>query len=264
MHPLINIAVSAAREAGDIIMQYADRIDRLKIREKSKNDLVTEVDVKAEQAIIACIHKGYPNHSIIAEESGVNKHADDEYTWIIDPLDGTSNFIHGFPHFAVSIAVKYKDKIEHGVVYDPVRKECYQASRGRGAQLNGKRIRVSKTTHIENALLGTGFPFRDKPQSAQYFETFKALFDKSAGLRRAGACALDLAYVANGRLDGFWEFGLKPWDLAAGSLLVKESGGLVTDTDGLEQYLSKGNILAAPPKIFKPMIQTLKSIVKED
>lgn len=264
MHPLINIAVQAAREAGDIIMQYADRIDRVKIREKNNNDMVSEVDVKAEQAIIANIHKAYPSHGIIAEESGINKQPNDEFTWIIDPLDGTSNFLHGFPHFAVSIAIQHKGKIEHGVVYDPVRKECFQASRGNGAQLNGKRIRVSKTVHIEKALLGTGFPFKDKSLSDLYFKLFRELFDKCAGIRRAGACALDLAYVASGRLDGFWEFGLKPWDLAAGSLLVKESGGLVSDMDGLENYLKSGNIISAPPKIFKALLQTVKAVIKED
>jgi myo-inositol-1(or 4)-monophosphatase len=264
MHPLINIAVTAAREAGDIIMQHADRIDRLKIREKSKNDLVTEVDLKAEQAIISHIHKAYPTHGIIAEESGIQTSEDDDFTWIIDPLDGTSNFIHGFPHYAVSIAIKHKDKIEHGVVYDPVRKECFQASRGRGAQLNDKKIRVSKTSQIDNALLGTGFPFRNKALSPLYFDTFKALFEKSAGIRRAGAAALDLAYVASGRLDGFWEFGLKPWDIAAGSLLIKESGGLVSDINGFENYLKTGEVIAAPPKIFKAIIQTLNAIIKED
>lgn len=264
MHPLVNIATQAAREAGDIIMQYADRLDRLKVHEKSPNNLVSEADVKAEQAIIHIIHKAYPSHGIIAEESGVNKQDSADFTWIIDPLDGTSNFVRGLPHFAVSIAVEHKGKIEHGVVYDPVRKECYQASRGRGAQLNGHRIRVSKVQQPEKALLGTGFPFRQKNIADLYFNTFRQLFDKSAGVRRAGACALDLAYVANGRLDGFWEFGLKPWDLAAGCLLVKEAGGLVSDTDGLENYLRTGNVIAAPPKIYKSIIQTIKAVIKED
>lgn len=264
MHPLLNIAVSAAREAGDIIMQYVDRLDRVKVTEKSKNDLVSEVDVKAEQAIIHTIHKSYPDHGIMAEESGFNQHGNDDITWIIDPLDGTANFLHGFPHFAVSIAVKQKNKIEHGVVYDPVRKECFQASRGRGAQLNGTRMRVAKTTKLDKALLGTGFPFRNKSLSDKYFDTFKELFTQCAGIRRAGAAALDLAYVASGRLDGFWEFGLRPWDIAAGSLLIKESGGLISGMQGEENYLNHGNILAGPPKVFKALIQSINSINKED
>ncbi len=263
MHPLVNIAVSAARNAGDIISRHSHNLDRLKVREKSPNDVVSEIDVKAEQAIIKTIHKAYPTHSIIAEESGYLKHQDDEYTWIIDPLDGTRNFLHGFPHFAVSIALRHKQRIEHAVVYDPVRMECFSASRGKGAQLNGKRIRVSAETNLSKALLGTGFPFRDKELMEDYILSFRSLFGECAGVRRAGAAALDLAYVASGRLDGFWEFTLKPWDIAAGVLLIKEAGGLVSDLSGSENYFKTGSIVAGNPKVFKSLLQTLKPITEE-
>jgi myo-inositol-1(or 4)-monophosphatase len=264
MHPLVNTAISAARDAGEIINRYAQQLDRLKVREKSNNELVSEVDLKAEQAIIYCLKKAYPSHAIMAEESGFSasgsESESDEYTWIIDPLDGTTNFIHGFPHYCVSIALKYKSRVEHAVIFDPVRKECFSASRGAGAQLNGVRIRVSKESNIDKALLGTGFPFRNKKYTDEYFETFKALFRQSACVRRAGAVALDLAYIACGRLEGFWDFGLKPWDIAAGSLLVKEAGGLVSNCQGEENFLDSGNIIAANPKIFKPILQALKGV----
>lgn len=258
MHPLINIAISAARNAGDIIMRYANNLDRVKVREKDKNDLVSEIDVKAEQAIIKTIHKAYPSHSIIAEESGYLKHQDDDYTWIIDPLDGTSNFIHGFPHFAVSIAMQQRNKIEHAVIFDPIRMECFSATRGGGAQLNGKRIRVSAEQRFEKALLGTGFPFRNKGLLDNYLSSFKEIFSQCAGVRRAGSAALDLAYVASSRLDGFWEYALQPWDIAAGCLLIKEAGGLISDINGSENYLKTGSVVAGNTKIFKSLLQLLK------
>lgn len=262
MQPIVNIAVEAARAAGDIIVRHMDRLDRVKVSSKHNNDLVTEVDVKAEQAIIETIHKVYPTHGILAEESGLNQ-GEDDYTWIIDPLDGTANYVHGFPHFAVSIAVKYKNRIEHGVVYDPVRGECFSASRGKGAILNDRRIRVNQLANMNQALLGTGFPFRNKALAERYFSTFQALFGKCAGIRRAGAAALDLAYVAAGRLDGFWEFNLQPWDIAAGSLLIKEAGGLVGDFSGGESYMKTGNIVAGNPKIFKSLLQTMQPALQE-
>ena len=255
MHPLINIAIRAARRAGDIINQALPRLDRLVISEKGVNDFVTDIDQKAEMAIIDTIRQVYPNHGIIAEESGEQKGK--ECTWIIDPLDGTTNFMHGFPHFSVSIAVRCKDVLEHAVIYDPNRSELFTASRGSGAQLNNRRIRVSPKKPFSQALLGTGFPFKNKALLTEYLAHFEKLFEQCAGIRRCGSAALDLAYVAAGRLDGFWEYGLKPWDIAAGTLLVKEAGGLVSDFNGGETYLTTGNIVAASPKLLKGLIQEL-------
>lgn len=264
MHPYVNIAVSAARQAGEVIMNYSEQLSRLKVGEKSKNDFFTQVDVKAEQIIIQAIHKHYPKHSILAEESGLQDNESSDTVWIIDPIDGTNNYLHGFPFYSVSIAVQVAGRIEHGVVFDPVRKECFCASRGGGAQLNDKRIRVSSQTQLDKALLGTGFPFRNKSLAPRYFSTFQSLFDKSSGVRRTGSAALDLAYVAAGRLDGFWEFGLKPWDIAAGSLLIKEAGGLVGDFTGGENFLKTGNIACANPKLFKPILQTINQALSKE
>ncbi len=259
---MVNIALTAAKEAGHIIHKHSQQLDRVKISQKDKNDFVSEVDIKAEQAIIHTIQKAYPDHSIMAEESGYQEHEQSEYTWIIDPIDGTTNFLHGFPFYAVSIAVKYKNKIEHGLIYDPIRLEVFSASRGQGAMLNNQRIRVNKEIQFAKTLIGTGFPFRNKEIAQKYFDTFTKIFDQCAGVRRAGAAALDLAYVASGRLDGFWEFGLKPWDVAAGSLLIKEAGGLVCDTEGQENYLNTGNIVAGNPKILKSLLQLIKPIMQ--
>ncbi len=256
MQPLLNIALNAARQAGEIIVRHFDQVDRIIPTAKSYHDFFCEVDIKAEQAIINTIQKAYPQHGILAEESGVHN-PDAETIWIIDPLDGTSNYLHGFPFFSVSIAVKIKDRIEHGIVFDPLRHECFMASRGRGARLNDRRIRVSKQTQLSDALLGTGFSFRNEALAKRYFPTFEALFGQCAGMRRTGSAALDLAYVASGRLDGFWEFGLKPWDIAAGALLIQESGGMVCDLQGGEDYLNHGDIIAATPKVFKSLLQIL-------
>ncbi|MBA2709773.1 MAG: inositol monophosphatase [Tatlockia sp.] len=261
MHPLLNIAISAARQAGDIIMRHIELVDRIKVTAKSSEEFFSEVDVKAEQAIISAIHKAYPEHGIIAEESGIHNE-DSEAVWIIDPLDGTTNYLHGFPCFSVSIAHRVKNRIEHAVVYDPLRHECFSASRGRGAQLNDRRIRVSKQTQLSSALLGIGFPHRNVAMGQRYLPTFEALIGKCAGIRRTGSAALDLAYVASGRLDGLWEFGLRPWDLAAGSLLIKEAGGLVSDLQGGEDYIKQGDIVAGTPKVFKGLLQTLMPITK--
>lgn len=256
MQPLLNIAVSAARQAGDIINRHIEQIDHLKISSKGLNDFFSDVDIKAEQAIINTIHKAYPDHGIMAEESGM-QNDDSESVWIIDPLDGTNNYLHGFPFYAVSIALRVKGRIEHAVVYDPLRHECFTASRGRGARLNDRRLRVSKQTQLSAAMLGTGFSFRDQALAQRYLPTFQALFGKCGGMRRTGSAALDLAYVACGRLDGFWEFGLKPWDIAAGSLLIQEAGGLIGDLQGGEDYLRHGDVVAGTPKIFKALLQTL-------
>jgi myo-inositol-1(or 4)-monophosphatase len=255
-NPIVNIAVRAARAAGNIIIRATDRLDTVQVSEKRPHDYVTEIDQQAEREIISIIRKAHPNHGILAEESGETP-GNEDYIWIIDPLDGTRNFIHGFPQFAVSIAISYKGKIEHGVIYDPVRQELFTATRGRGAQLNDRRIRVSKRTQLEECLLGTGFPHA--PTHLQsYTESLLTLLPICGDVRRAGAATLDLAYVACGRLDGFWEMGLKIWDVAAGSLMIKEAGGLVCDFHGSENYLQSGDIVAGNPKILKSLLQTLK------
>jgi len=255
--PLVNIAIQAARAAGDLIMRALDRPDKLNIREKSPRDFVTNVDQQVEREIISIIHKAYPEHSFLGEESG--RAGEHDGIWIIDPIDGTRNFIHGFPHFCVSIAYSYRNRIEHGVVYDPVRQELFTASRGKGAHLNERRIRVSSQKKLEHCLLGTGFPSHH-PQEVQtcYLNMLKAIVPICGDVRRAGAAAIDLAYVATGRLDGFWEMGIKLWDIAAGVLLVKEAGGLICDPEGGETYLKTGNIVAANPAIMRQLLQVLK------
>ena len=260
MQPLLNIAISAARQAGDIILRHVEQLDRVKITAKGQNDFFSDVDVKAEQAIIYAIHKAYPDHGIIAEESGVQQD-DAEYVCIIDPLDGTNNYLRGFPFYAVSIAVRVKNRIEHDVIYDPLRHECFSATRGRGARLNDRRLRVTKQTQLSAAMLGTG-SFRKSALAEQYLSASDALSLLSSGVRRTGSSALDLAYVASGRLDGYWAFGLQPWDIAAGSLLIQEAGGLISDLQGGEYYLRQGNVIAGTPKIFKALLQSLGSVSK--
>ncbi|MDX1901357.1 MAG: inositol monophosphatase family protein [Gammaproteobacteria bacterium] len=257
--PYVNIAIRAARAAGDIIVRALDRLGQVQITEKRPNDYVTEIDQQAEREIIAIIRKAYPQHAILGEESGSTAGSDEnEYEWIIDPLDGTRNFIHGFPQFAVSIALRHKDRIEHGVIYDPVRQELFTASRGKGAFLNERRIRVAQHKSLEECLLGTGFPFRHSPELvAAYTRTLATLLPLSGDLRRAGAATLDLAYVACGRLDGFWEMGLKPWDLAAGVLLIREAGGMVCDFEGGEGWFESGNIIAGNVRILKLLLQQI-------
>jgi len=259
-HPTLNIAIRAARRAGSIITNAMDQVDRLEVTNKANNDFVTEVDRQAEESIITVIQDSFPNHSILAEENGEipAKDGSTDNQWIIDPLDGTTNFLHGFPQFAVSIALKHKGRLEHAVVYDPTRQELFTASRGGGAQLNDHRLRVTKRKGLEGALLGTGFPFKQQEHLETYLETFKALFPTTAGIRRPGSAALDLAYVAAGRLDGFWEIGLNAWDMAAGALLVQEAGGLISDFSGGENYLDTGNVVAGSPKVFKAMLQTIR------
>jgi len=256
VHALVNIAIRAARAAGNIIVRHAEHVDGLQINIKGMNDFVTAVDEQAEQAIIDVIRKVYPEHGILAEESGQS--GGDETLWIIDPLDGTTNFLHGFPQFAVSIAIKHKGRLEHAVVFDPLRQEMFSASRGAGAQLNERKVRVSARNDLSGALLGTGFPFRAMHDLDAYLDTFRALVTVTAGVRRAGAAALDLAYVAAGRLDGFWEFGLKPWDLAAGAVLIQEAGGLVTSPSGADTWFDSGNIAAANPKVLKAMLKCIR------
>lgn len=261
MEPLLNIAVNAARQAGEIIIRHMEQVEHLKVTAKGSHGYYSEVDIKAEQTIISTIHKAYPNHGVLAEESGFHE-GDGESVWIVDPLDGTSNYLHGFPFFAVSIAVQIKGRIEHAVIYDPLRHECFAASRGRGARLNDRRIRVSKQLQLSSSLLGTGFPSRDAAAGQRYLPTFEALFGKCAGVRRTGSAALDLAYVASGRLDGFWEFGLRPWDIAAGSLLIREAGGLISDLQGGDDFMKHGDLAAGTPKVFKSLLQTISPALK--
>lgn len=260
MNPMVGFAVKAARRAGDIINRAAENIEQLKIQHKTKNDLVSEVDHAAEAEIINSLQKTYPDHAFLAEESG--KIGESDYEWIIDPLDGTTNFLHGFPVYAVSIALAYKKQLQVAVVYDPCRNDLFTASRGAGAYLNEKRIRVSKRDKLIDCLIGTGFPFKANSDVDSYGEMFKSLALKTAGIRRPGAAALDLANVAAGRLDGFWEIGLSPWDMAAGALLIKEAGGLVGDLDGEPQYMDSGKIVAGNPKIFAQLLSTLRPHVR--
>ena len=257
MHPMLGIAVRAARRAGAIINRAARDVEVLPVTRKRHNDFVTEVDKSAEEAIIDILHRAYPDHAILAEESGATAGTagESEYTWIIDPLDGTTNFIHGFPQYAVSIGLRHKGMLAQGVVYDPTKNELFTATRGRGAYLNERRIRVSKRTQLNEALIGTGFPFRDFADLDEYLSMFREITARTAGIRRAGAAALDIAYVAAGRLDGFWEMGLSPWDMAAGALLVQEAGGLVGDFHGDAGYLDSGRMLCGNPKVFGQLVQ---------
>jgi myo-inositol-1(or 4)-monophosphatase len=252
MHPMLNIAVKAARRAGAIINRASQDIGTLTIKSKNFNDFVSEVDVAAERAIIDTLKNAYPTHGFLGEESGSTSHQSD-FIWIIDPLDGTTNFLHGFPQYCVSIALRHKGEITQAVIYEPNRNDLYTATKGRGAFLNDKRIRVSKCDKLQDALIGTGFPFRDFKYLDDYLSMFKSMIQKTTGIRRAGSAALDLAYVANGSLDGFWEIGLSAWDIAAGGLLVREAGGIVTDLSGQSGWLESGNILVASPKIHDDM-----------
>jgi myo-inositol-1(or 4)-monophosphatase len=259
MHALLNIAVSAARKAGSIINRALERVDTLQVDSKGYNDFVSEVDRRAEQEIIQTIHKAYPYHAILAEESG--RHEGNDSTWIIDPLDGTTNFLHGFPQFAVSIALQHQDRLEVAAVYDPLRDELFTAVRGSGAQLNGRRLRVSKAKGLDGALIGTGFPFKDKTHIDAYLGMFKTLLPRTAGLRRAGSAALDLAYVSAGRLDGFWEIGLKPWDMAAGILLIQEAGGIVGDFRGGPDFFASGNVVTGNTRVFEGLVAAIQPYV---
>ena len=268
MQPMLNIALRAARSASELIFRSIERLDSIKVDEKEAKDYVSEVDRAAEQKIVDALRKAYPNHSIQGEETGMHAGTGEEgkdYLWIIDPLDGTTNFLRGIPHFAVSIACKYRGRLEHAVVLDPVRQEEFTASRGRGAQLNGRRLRVSSRTSLEGALLGTGFPFRDGQMADMdnYLGMFRALTGQTAGIRRAGSASLDLAYVAAGRFDAFWESGLSEWDMAAGVLLIQEAGGLVSDFNGGHDFLEKGHIVAGNIKCFKAVLTAIQPHLPE-
>ena len=260
MHPMLNIAVRAARTAGDLIQRSAENVDRLTVNQKGQHDYASEVDFQAEREIIRIIRNAYPSHAILAEESG--EHKGNDYVWVIDPLDGTTNFLHGFPQYSVSIALKRKGKIELGVIYDPGRDELFTAERGGGSMLNNHRIRVAHQSSLQGALLGTGFPFRSEEYLDDYLGMFRSLCAATSGIRRPGSAALDLAYVAAGRLDGFWEIGLKEWDMAAGVLLIQEAGG-VTDFSFNANYLKSGNIIAGNPKMHQLIYQRVEPYVSE-
>jgi myo-inositol-1(or 4)-monophosphatase len=257
MEPMLNIALRAARKAGELIERALERVDVIAFEEKGRNDFVSEVDKAAEKEIIYHLRKAFPDHTITGEEGGRNAGSDSDYEWIIDPLDGTTNFMHGIPHFAISIACIYRGQIEHAVVLNPITREEFTASRGKGATLNDRRIRVSPRRGLDGAVIGTGIPFNGTAYEnmTPYLATMHEIAGKTAGIRRPGAASLDLAYVAAGRFDGFWEMNLKSWDIAAGILLVKEAGGMVSDFKGGNTFMDKGNIVCAAPKVFKPLLQ---------
>lgn len=257
---MLNTAIKAARRAATVINRASFDLDRITVSEKEHNNFVTDIDQAAEQAIVETLLKAYPDHAILGEESGPSKNLNDEseYAWIIDPIDGTTNFIHGYPNYCISIALQQKGVITQAVIYDPVRNDLFTATKGAGAFLNERRIRVSKRTKLQDSLIGTGFPYRSFDKVDRYLAIFKELTQKTAGLRRPGAASLDLSYVACGRYDGFWEFGLSPWDMAAGALIISEAGGLVSDAQGEADYLESGNIVAGTPKVFAPLLKVVQ------
>jgi len=261
MNPFLNTAIKAARLAGRVISYNAEQLDRLTVTAKGHADFVSEVDTQAEQEIIRTIKDAYPDHAIFAEESG--KSAGNEFEWIIDPLDGTTNFLHGIPQFAVSIAMREKGVLKVAVVFDPIKDELFTAVKGEGALLNDHRIRVSGTKDMEYALLATGFPYKDMKNLELWTDCFRSLLPETSGVRRAGSAALDLAWVAAGRYDGFWEFDLNAWDIAAGILLIEEAGGMVSEVDGGRDHLLSGDIMAANPAIYRKMLRKLTPILQQ-
>lgn len=262
MHALLNVGVMAARRAGAVLGKNFKKRDRLKVEKKGHNDYVSEADHAAERAIIEVIHKHYPDHAIQAEESG--RHGESDTVWIIDPLDGTTNYLHGFPVFCVSIAVAVNGRIEHAVVYDPMREELFTASKGEGAQLDERKIRVSGNQDLENSLIGTGFPYRQTGQEiGPYMAMLTKVIQNTSGVRRPGAAALDLCYVACGRIDGFWETGLQPWDIAAGSLIIREAGGIISGLDGAENFLDGGHILAGTSRVYRGIAKLCATEIRQ-
>ena len=263
LHPMINVAIKAARAAGSIINRAALDVESVRISQKQVNDFVTEVDHAAEKVIIETLLTAYPGHGILAEESGSTQGAQDsDYVWIIDPLDGTTNFIHGFPVYCVSIALAVKGKVEQAVIYDPSRNDLFTATKGRGAFMNDRRIRVSKRTRLEECLISTGFPFRPGDNFKNYMNMMADVMQRTAGMRRPGAAALDLAYVAAGFTDGFFETGLKPWDVAAGSLLVTEAGGLIGNFTGEADFMDHQECMAGAPRIYSQLVPLLSKYSK--
>ena len=257
MHPLLATAVRASRMAGNIILKHVDQLDRIDIETKGRKDYVSDVDRMAEQAIVDFIRKTYPSHAIMAEEGGYSE-GSEEVTWIIDPLDGTTNFLHGFPHVAVSIGIQSKGVLEHGAIFNPFANELFTATRGQGAQLNDRRIRCSQTVSLDHSLLATGFPVKHIEHLDAWMRTFRGALPRCHDIRRTGAASLDLAYVAAGRLDGFWEMGISTWDMAAGALLVREAGGLVADLNGAQNFMNEGNIVAANARLFCDLLNLIR------
>ena len=255
---MLNIAIRAARKAGNVIAKNYERRDELETTLKNTNDYVTNVDKAAEDAIIEVIRKSYPDHTIITEESGALEGKDNDVQWVIDPLDGTTNFIKGFPHFSVSIAIRVKGRTEVGVVYDPIRNELFTAVRGEGTKLNELRLRVDNKRELNGAVLATGFPFKRTKYMAMQFSMMNSLIADCADFRRTGSAALDLCYVAAGRVDGYFEIGVSPWDCAAGDLIVREAGGLVCDFNGAHNYLKGGHIIAAPLRVVKEILNKIQ------
>jgi len=258
MQALLNTAVKAARDAAGVVMRYSHRVHQLDVRSKSRNELVSKVDVMAEELIVESIRERYPEHAILGEEGG--QQGENDTVWIIDPLDGTTNYLHGFPMYAISIGVQVKGRMTAGVVYDPNREELFTATRGGGAQLNERKLRVDRNKSLEGSLIGTGFPYRMNDQwMDQYLQQFKAVMEVAGDVRRPGSAALDLCYLAAGRLDGFWEFGLQPWDIAAGSLIVREAGGIISSITDDGDYMETGNLIAGPVKLHAELEKLLKS-----
>lgn len=260
MHPLINIATKAARNASKIILRATDRLDTIQISEKNRNEFVTDIDLQAEQEIIKTIRESYPNHAILGEETGID--GKDDHTWIIDPIDGTTNFIHGNPNFCISIGIKYKNRIEHGLIYDPLRQELFTATHGEGAFLNERRIRVSKKTQLHGSTIAAGFSNKKRNHIASYLKMLAAIMPQSARVRLTGSAALDLAYTACGRIDGSWGINFAQWDIAAGTLIVKEAGGIVTDLDGNSDYISSGDVISGNPNINKILLEITRDKIK--
>jgi myo-inositol-1(or 4)-monophosphatase len=261
MQPTLNIAVRAARSGGRVLLRYLEHVEKLDVRAKSHNDFVSEVDRRAEEAILQVLRATYPDHAILAEESGA--HGKSDFEWVVDPLDGTTNYLHGFPQFSVSVALRHRGRLECGVVYDPLREEMFTAARGAGAQLNERRVRVANRQSLDGALIGTGFPFREQRHLDAYLGMFKTMIQATAGVRRPGSAALDFAYVACGRTDGFWEVGLSEWDFAAGALLVSEAGGTVSDLAGGTRHFETGNVVAGNLKVHGAMVQALRPHLSE-
>lgn len=262
----LNIATQAARKAGQVLYRFSKKLDRIKIADKGINEFVSEADQQAELAIIEIIRANYPHHAILAEESGelpaTDKDDGNRYRWIIDPLDGTTNFLHGVPYYCVSIALEVDGKLQDAVIYNPVSEELFTASRGQGAFVNDRRMRASLNNKLAHTLIGTGFPYHsNRVHMDDYLKMFKAIMAKTSGVRRPGSAALDLAFVAAGRFDGFWEMGLKPWDIAAGALLIQEAGGMITDLAGRDSFLESGNVLAGGMNIHRELEMLIQSYV---
>lgn len=261
MHAMLNVAVMAARRGGDTLIRNMNKLEKLNVEQKGRNDFVSDADYAAERAVIETILKHYPDHAILAEESG--QMGESDYVWIIDPLDGTTNYLHRFPVYCVSVALAHNGRLEHGAVYDPLRQEFFTATRGQGAQLEGHKIRVSGRIDLERALIGTGFPYRDSNEAFEpYMNMLVSAMKNTTGIRRAGSAALDLCYVAAGRLDAYWETGLKPWDLAAGTLIVREAGGIVSGLDGSEEFMDNGHVLCGSPKIYAALAKLFGPDIK--